>query len=101
MALRSCASCYYKRQISDVCDLTLQGLRVVGLATKEFTKALVNLCPEDEQGMVFQGFLAFLDPPKASAIPSICDFKEKGIDIKVRPSILGPMLFSSLWLFIL
>lgn len=55
----------------------------MGLATKEFTKPLVNLCTEDERGMVFRGFLAFLDPPKASAIPSIKDFKEKGIEVKV------------------
>jgi Mg2+-importing ATPase len=67
-----------------LCCRSAQGLRVVGLATKEFAQPLVDLSPEDELGMLFRGFLAFLDPPKASAIPSICQLCDKGVAIKVH-----------------
>ena len=59
-----------------------QGLRVVGLATKTFTKLLVRVGREDEAGMLFRGFLAFLDPPKESAIPCIKTLYERGVSIK-------------------
>ncbi|BDA47243.1 probable magnesium-transporting ATPase, P-type 1 [Coccomyxa sp. Obi] len=59
------------------------GLRVVGLATKTFTKPLVRVAHEDEAGMLFRGFLAFLDPPKESAIPCINTLYERGVSIKV------------------
>lgn len=60
-----------------------QGLRVVGLATKTFTKPLVRVAREDEAGMLFRGFLAFLDPPKESAIPCISTLYQRGVSIKV------------------
>lgn len=56
---------------------------MVGLATKTFTKPLLRVSREDEAGMLFRGFLAFLDPPKESAIPCIKTLYGRGVSIKV------------------
>lgn len=69
-------------QKSEVASTAGQGLRVVGLATKTFTKLLLRVELEDEAGMLFRGFLAFLDPPKESAIPCIKTLYERGVSIK-------------------
>lgn len=43
-----------------------------------------NLCDvSEESDMVFEGFLAFLDPPKASAKEALTSFAAKGITVKV------------------
>ena len=77
-------------QKSKVASTAGQGLRVVGLATKTFTKLLLRVEREDEAGMLFRGFLAFLDPPKESAIPCIKTLYDRGVSIKasVRMSAL-------------
>ena len=69
----------------------LQGLRVVGLATKMFTKLLLRVEREDEAGMLFRGFLAFLDPPKESAIPCIKTLYDRGVSIKASARISALM----------
>lgn len=38
---------------------------------------------EDEQEMVLIGYLAFLDPPKASAAQAIRQLHEHGVEVKV------------------
>ena len=72
-----------------------QGLRVVGLATKTFTRSpqADGVTRDDESAMLFRGFLAFLDPPKESAIPCIKELYQRGIAIKVQDvGILGGSL---------
>jgi Mg2+-importing ATPase len=57
---------------------------MLGLATREFeTAKQTDFCAADEAGLLFRGFLGFLDPLKASAIPAIRDFMARGIAIKV------------------
>lgn len=63
--------------------MRLQGLRVVGLATKAFGAPAKKLMRSDESGLLFLGFLTFLDPPKASAIPCIRTLRQQGIALKV------------------
>lgn len=65
-------------------NATLQGMRVLGLATKSFERLPKDLSREDEAEMVFRGFLAFLDPPKDCAIPCIRELHARGIAVKVR-----------------
>jgi len=68
--------------VQQVNDLSEDGFRVLAVATKKlgeqstFTKA-------DESGLVLTGYLAFLDPPKETAIKAIAALRQHGITVKV------------------
>ncbi|HSN08992.1 MAG TPA: magnesium-translocating P-type ATPase [Hanamia sp.] len=63
-------------------SLSMEGFRVLAVATKHtgvdeiFTK-------EDEAEMVFQGFIAFFDPPKEDAGEVIAALKKIGVAVKI------------------
>ncbi len=59
------------------------GLRVVAVARKDEPRGVGQLCADDERDMTLVGYLAFLDPPKASAAAAIERLHEQGIDVKV------------------
>ncbi len=59
-----------------------EGVRVLGLATAEVT-ARRTLEPGDERSMVFEGFLLFLDPPKAAAGEVVRDLGRLGVRLKI------------------
>ncbi len=59
-----------------------QGTRVLGLATRQIA-AQARYTPADEAGLVFEGFLLFVDPPKADAAQAIADLKRLGVALKV------------------
>ena len=59
------------------------GLRVVAVARKDEPRGVGQLCADDERDMVLVGYLAFLDPPKASAAAAIAQLHEQGVDVKV------------------
>lgn len=65
--------------------LSLEGFRVLAIAYKEIpNKASVsNYEPVEEAGMVFAGFLAFLDPPKEDVRATIIELNKLGIEIKI------------------
>lgn len=63
--------------------LYLQGLRVLGLATRAFAKPQAAFSTADECDLLFRGFLAFLDPPKPSAAAAVTVLAGRGIAIKV------------------
>ncbi len=62
-------------------DLSGQGLRVLGLATRKI-EAKVCLT-RDETDMTFLGFLVFLDPPKADVAEAIDSLNRLGVALKV------------------
>lgn len=62
--------------------LWLQGLRVLGVATRTFAKPLVEIT-HHETDMCFQGFLAFLDPLKPTASKAIEDLNARSVEVKV------------------
>jgi len=68
--------------VEQVNDLSEDGFRVLAVATKKleqkttFTKA-------DECDLVLTGYLAFLDPPKETAIKAIAALRQHGITVKV------------------
>lgn len=66
-------------------NMNKEGLRVLGLATRVFSngKEGMEYSQEDENHMLFQGFLAFLDPPKESAGHAIRGLEARGVAIKV------------------
>ena len=61
------------------------GFRVIAVATREFppghTKQQYTMADENE--LVVQGFLAFLDPPKETAGPAIAALRDHGIAVKI------------------
>jgi P-type Mg2+ transporter len=59
-----------------------RGARVLAVASK-VTEAKARYGRDDEKGMVFLGFLLFLDPPKPQARATIRDLAALGISIKV------------------
>jgi Mg2+-importing ATPase len=63
-------------------SLSEEGLRVLGVASRELDSR-ANLTVEDEAGMTFRGFLAFLDPPKPGAHEVIGALAEAGVSVRM------------------
>ena len=73
-----------RQEILDRCNkYNDDGLRVLGVAQKTDPSPIGAFSVADESDMVLIGFLAFLDPPKASAAAAIASFHEYGVDVKV------------------
>jgi Mg2+-importing ATPase len=58
-----------------------QGFRVLGLCTKPLEKQLIK--HQDEEGMVFIGFLLFFDPPKPGIKEIIQQLHNTGVRLKI------------------
>lgn len=70
-------------QILDrVRGLNERGMRVVGVAQRNDVPAR-DLTAADEHGMTLIGYLAFLDPPKASAKAAVKELGDLGVAVKV------------------
>jgi Mg2+-importing ATPase len=63
-------------------SLSAEGFRVLGVARREAGEQL-HAVVSDEQGLVFVGFAAFLDPPKKSAGRTIAALKAHGVEVKI------------------
>jgi Mg2+-importing ATPase len=63
--------------------LSSQGFRVLGVASKEVASDKTAYSVEDETNMVFLGFVAFLDPPKATAKESLKLLSKDGVELKI------------------
>jgi Mg2+-importing ATPase len=64
-------------------DYSAQGLRVLGVAYKRLKEDKAVYSINDENEMVFLGFVAFLDPPKETAKQSIALLGKAGIELKI------------------
>lgn len=64
-------------------DLNSRGMRVIAVAQKTNPSPVGEFGVKDEAEMVLIGYLAFLDPPKASARPAIISLKKLGVETKV------------------
>jgi Mg2+-importing ATPase len=72
-----------RRSILDLNDrLSRDGLRLLGVAWKE-VEATADFGRDDERGMTFAGFVAFLDPPKQSAREALEMLRRSHIDLKI------------------
>ncbi|MEV7724937.1 magnesium-translocating P-type ATPase [Streptomyces sp. NPDC087917] len=60
-----------------------RGLRVLAVATRRIAAPRDTYAVADEDGLTLVGFLAFLDPPKASAATALRGLADKGIAVKV------------------
>ena len=66
-----------------VADLNAEGLRVIAVTQKTDPRCVGEFGIADECDMVLMGFLAFLDPPKASAAGAVATLEAKGVAVKV------------------
>jgi P-type Mg2+ transporter len=66
-------------------DLCGQGFRVIALAYKEMPGATdqPSYAVKDESDMVLLGFMAFLDPPKATASQALKALHDLNVDVKI------------------
>ncbi|GIW29680.1 MAG: magnesium-translocating P-type ATPase [Meiothermus sp.] len=60
-----------------------QGYRVLGLAYKPAAAQQAVFGHNDEQGLVFVGFLLFFDPPKPGVQDTLARLAHLGIDLKI------------------
>jgi len=59
------------------------GFRVLGIAHKTRPTQGNAFSPDEEKDMVLIGYLAFLDPPKASASEAIANLHSYGVSVKI------------------
>ncbi|MDE2605135.1 MAG: magnesium-translocating P-type ATPase [Burkholderiales bacterium] len=64
-------------------SLETDGFRVLGVAYKAVPPTLENASLQDEDELVFAGFAAFLDPPKADAAQALRELLAKGVHVKI------------------
>jgi Mg2+-importing ATPase len=68
--------------VQQVNELSEDGFRVLAVATKKLG-AQSTFSKADECDLVLTGYLAFLDPPKESAIKAIEALRQHGVTVKV------------------
>lgn len=64
-------------------DMNKDGLRVIAVCKKSVPDSISDFDVSDENNMVLEGFIGFLDPPKESAESSIKSLNEAGIRVIV------------------
>jgi len=64
-------------------SLSSDGFRVLALASRRTPAAIRRYHVADEDNLTFEGFLAFLDPPKPTAHKSLQELVKRGIEVKI------------------
>lgn len=71
-----------EEDVENICRVNEQysesGLRVLGIGYRHFPVEK-NISTEDEQGLVFLGLLAMMDPPRTESAAAVSDCKRAGI----------------------
>jgi Mg2+-importing ATPase len=71
-------------RVGSLCDgLGQEGFRVLGIAWRKVAPDCSHAVVSDETELVFAGFAAFLDPPKASAGPALADLERSQVAVKI------------------
>ncbi|HWR45436.1 magnesium-translocating P-type ATPase [Sporomusa sp.] len=60
-----------------------KGYRVIAMAYKPVDKQQATFEVSDEDGLIFSGFLAFFDPPRATAGDTITALHALGVNVKI------------------
>lgn len=63
--------------------LSEDGLRLLAIAYKDITTVKEKYKSEDENDLIFRGFMAFYDPPKDDVKETLVFMKEHGVAIKI------------------
>jgi P-type Mg2+ transporter len=64
-------------------DLSAEGLRVLGVASRKLREEKAVYSVNDEREMTFLGFVAFLDPPKETAKQSLQMLNKAKVELKI------------------
>jgi len=64
-------------------ELNEDGFRVIALAYKEIPPQQSTCTVADESGLVLLGYIAFLDPPKETALKAIAELNAHGVQMKI------------------
>ena len=74
-----------KKKAQDQYDrLSSDGFRVLAIAIKRLEKEeRIKYKHQEEEGMTFVGYAAFLDPPKKSASSALLELKDLSVDVKI------------------
>jgi len=72
-----------RRVMQKYLELSMEGLRVLGVAYKKPGENKATYTVSDESDMVFLGFVAFLDPPKETAKESLQLLSKAGVEVKI------------------
>ncbi|MBS0479972.1 MAG: magnesium-translocating P-type ATPase, partial [Proteobacteria bacterium] len=64
-------------------ELNDDGLRVIAVAYKATDKAAGQFSAADEAGLILSGYIAFLDPPKATTAEALRLLGEHGVAVKI------------------
>jgi P-type Mg2+ transporter len=67
----------------EVDSLNRDGFRVLAIAYREFPRATTNFTVKDESRLILMGYVAFFDPPKASATEALELLDKAGVRVKV------------------
>ena len=59
------------------------GLRVIAIAWREAPRTQEHALIDDEEGLIFAGFAAFFDPPRAEAGEAVAALAHAGIAVKI------------------
>jgi Mg2+-importing ATPase len=72
------------RQVRHVSnDLNEDGFRVIAIAYKEIANGTATYSVKDESDLTLTGYIAFLDPPKDSAMQAISALDRHGVSVKI------------------
>jgi Mg2+-importing ATPase len=63
-------------------NLSNEGFRVLAVATKDLPGKQI-CAKDDERGLVLRGYVAFLDPPKATAARALAALHQHGVAVKI------------------
>ncbi|MGE5221003.1 MAG: magnesium-translocating P-type ATPase [Omnitrophica WOR_2 bacterium] len=74
-----------EKRRSRVRDLNAEGFRVIAIAYRQFPgdNDEPHYSIRDESDLILLGFLAFLDPPKGTALVALGKLKENSVDVKI------------------
>jgi Mg2+-importing ATPase len=67
----------------EVDRLNRDGFRVLAIAYREFPRSKTNFAVKDESELILLGYVAFFDPPKASASEALELLHKAGVRVKV------------------
>ena len=64
-------------------ECSAQGLRLLAVASRRIGDGTIDVSAADEHDFVFAGFVAFADPPRASAAEALRSLQAHGVALKI------------------
>jgi Mg2+-importing ATPase len=74
---------YTERVTRQYIKLSTEGFRTLGVAYRPVEPGKTRYATDDENGMIFLGYVAFIDPPKLTSGESVRLIQSAGIEVKI------------------